>query len=162
MSAALFLGSGLVILFGAAAGRACGEYVMNRCRTAELAAEMLGSMLLMLEYEQPTVDEMLSRIAVPKGYAPEFIRCAANGRQAVLDCLSDNRDDMYEPDRRRLETLFTELGSADKAAEQLRLSAALEYFRVRAKTLLPKAESTGKLCRSLGLIGGILLVVILL
>ncbi|MCR5143223.1 MAG: stage III sporulation protein AB [Ruminococcus sp.] len=161
MSGMVLVGSGLVILFGAAAGRACGEYVMARCRAAEAAADMLESMLLMLCYEQPTVDEMLSRITPLTGNAPAFMRSACGGRQALLDSLREDCGEMYEPDRIRLETLVRELGSADKQSEQQRISSALEYFRGRSKALRPKAEVSSRLCRSLGIIGGIFLVVLL-
>ncbi len=161
MSAAEFLGSGLVIFFGAAAGRIYGERIMDSFRAVASAADMLERALLMLEYEQPTVEEMLSRLAVTSGYLPEFLRSAAYGRQAVLESLGENRDVMPEPDRQRLETLVRELGSADKQAEQQRISAALCYFRERVKILRPRAETGRKLSRSLGLLGGIFAVVLL-
>lgn len=156
------IGSGLVILFGAAAGRNAGKRLTDRCRDLELTAELLRRLLMLLEYEQPTVDEMLSRTALPEGRLPLFIKAARGGRSALLTELRENRDELSVTDRDRLEELFTDLGSSDKAGEQQRLSAAEQYFRTRAESLRPEAESRSRLYRSLGLLGGVFAAVMLI
>lgn len=161
MTALKLIGSGLVILFGAAAGRSLGDYLMDKYRTLEVVVDMLRRLLMILEYEQPTVDEMLSRVSVTDGFKPVFLLAAAAGREALISSLHENKDGMSDPDRTRLETLVRELGSADKTSEQQRLSAALTYFTERATALRPRAESNKKLSRSLGLLGGIFIVVLL-
>lgn len=134
---------------------------MDKFRALEAAAEMLRRLLLILEYEQPTVDEMLSRVSVTTGFSPRFLQSAGQGREALLISLSENSDGLSRPDVLRLEALVRELGSADKFAEQQRISAALVYFDERVKAARPAAESSCKLCRSLGLLGGIFAVVML-
>lgn len=161
MSRLKLIGCALIIISCAFGGRTYGEYILDKCRSLELTAEMLRRMLMILEYEQPTVDEMLGRITLPQKSVPGFVKAAAMGRNAVLNALKGEGGLADAADNARLVEIFSELGMSDAYGERQRLSAGEQYFDSRARELRPEAESRSRLSRSLGLLGGIFIVVLI-
>lgn len=162
MNYASLVGSLLVVIFGWSVGELVGAKSIKRCRDLEAAAEMLRRMLMSLEYQQPTVDEMLSQLNMSEDGFPQFVRAADGGRQAVLDELERGSDEISEGDRMRLRDIFLKLGSSGSDGERQRLAAGAEYFSDKAKRERPAAEQRAKLTRSLGVLGGIFAVILLI
>ena len=104
-----------------ACGGGIGAYLaaMYRQRTELLlrVSELLLQMSLMLDFESPTVDEMIRRLNDPIGDTPCFLRGQFT-RNGVISALKDNYDGFERCDLARLTALFRELGAADKPSEQ--------------------------------------------
>lgn len=162
MNFACLLGSILVVVFGWASGKIAGAKLIKRCRDLEFAAEMLRRLLMSLEYQQPTVDEMLRQLDFSGNDVPQFISAADGGRQSVIGELKKNSDGLAESDRTRLLEIFLKLGSSGSDGERQRLAAGAEYFFDKAKRERPAAEQRAKLYGSLGTLGGILAVLLLI
>lgn len=155
------LGSVMVILCGAAAGMAAANAERERFEALGRTAEMLLQFSIMIEYESPTVDEMLRRTNACCEELPKFMRTEPADRDHILKELELDPDGFAACDKDRLREYFMLLGSADKPSELERTAALRAYFIRRTDTLHDKSRDKIKLCRTLGVLGGIFAAVML-
>ena len=154
-------GTILMILCGAG----CGIYLSAayRGRTDILArtADMLLGLSIMLDYGDPTVEEMLSGLTDGYSALPCYMKKGAD-RDEIIAQLKSQPDGMSRADSDRLAEFFTLFGSADKLSEQKRLSSVRAYFLQRTEQERPANERRAELARKLGILGGIFAAVMIL
>lgn len=140
------------------------EYFRMRCQAVEAVCNMIEQLEMMLEFEAPTVSEMLRQIKRQSLRLPKFIFALSDGSdaQAAVESIRKMGDEYDECDRLRLEELFMQLGSADKECERQRLASAHAYFSQRLKQLRQETQRRCRLAKNLGLLGGAFLAVILI
>jgi hypothetical protein len=133
---------------------------------------MLAQMKLMMEYESPTLPQMIAALKsdshlsesmhdtqkMPKflSYVPETAE-----REEICTALAKNEDGFCNADLHKLKELFSRLGNSDRNCEQQRISAAAYYFEKRRETEQPLAEKRISLAKRLGVLGGIMAAVLM-
>ncbi|MGN0632666.1 MAG: stage III sporulation protein AB [Oscillospiraceae bacterium] len=153
----------LVVICGTAAGAYAADRYKKRFESLLLAQAVIEQLLIMLEYESPTVGEMIAGLKRSNIQLPVFIKELpenADAKDAVKSILK-NKDGYEKCDLDKISELFNNLGSADKCCELQRLKSAGAYFEGRAERSRPDTERKIKLSRYLGLLGGIFLAVLL-
>lgn len=158
------LGMLLIVFSGAAAGAAVGGEYRRRYQSLCAAADMIEQMQIMLEFESPTVSQMIEGVRKGSERAPLFILGLPDNADAARVCasLDENKDGFAECDLHKLKELFSRLGSADKICEQQRLASAMCYFESRRQAERAETEKREKLAGSLGILGGIFAAVLML
>ena len=155
----------LGVLLLTVCGGGIGAYVSSEYKRhtmiLEEVSEMLLRMTLLMDFESPTVDEIVRKLSDCRSDTPCFLK-NVSCREELLHALVDNDDGFAECDLAKLKVLFNELGSSDKPSELRRIGSARAYFERRAETERPKNEQKAKLASALGLMGGILTAVLLL
>ena len=151
----------LLIVCGGAAGAYLSAEYRRRTALLERVAELLLEMSMMMDFECPTVDVMMSRISGAGREVPRFMK-GARRREDVLSSLAENPDGFEGCDLSRLTALFSELGRADKQSELTRLDSARAYFARRADEVRTVNGQRSKLALSLGILGGIFAAVIMI
>lgn len=152
-----------MVLCGCASGMAAAkkyEDELSECRTAD---ETIRQLMIFMEYQAPTISQMLKLLKTSGMQIPEFIKSlpADSGRSEVLESLEKNGGCYCKAHREKLYELFSLLGSADKSCEMARLEAAHIYFLSQTEELSVRTRKQAKLARSIGALGGILLAVLL-
>ena len=137
----------LLAVSGAAAGSAAADEIKQQRLALQSVEDMLAQMMIMLEFEAPTVQIMLSELR--KGSAPEFIMHLPENAYPERICEAIKRcpDGLTEQDVQKLCTLFGKLGSADKLCEQQRIAGAAAYFAERRKKVRARVPQKRKSSR---------------
>lgn len=149
-------------------GAACGEIMATKYRDMlgllVTTSDMLLQLEIIMEYEAPAVSDMLREVKRIAVKVPVFLDSLPDGggADALLPLLRINCDGYEERDKCRLEEYFSQLGAADRLSELKRLDAVRAYFGMRIEEERPLAARRIKLARSLGLLGGIFVAVMLI
>lgn len=151
------IGAALIVFCGAAAGSAVSGEYKRRYEAICSAADMLEQMLLMLEFEAPTVSQLMNGVKNGAARPPEFVMRLADktDSQSICAALESSPGGLNERDIQKLKELFTRLGTADKTCERQRILSVLGYFNDRRETERGETEKKAKLARTLGVLGGI-------
>ena len=149
-----------MIICGAMLGLFAAQNSRRPLEALRNAEHMCDSLMIMLEFESPTVEEMIKRLCREMN-VPVFMRNVTDINELIKNTQSDP-DGFYEQDLQRICEFFSSLGSADRECELSRTAAAREYFSSRAEQVAPAVERTVRLYRSLGLLGGIFAAVMLI
>ena len=155
------IGCVMMILCGAGCGAYISSIYLGRTETLVRTADMLLTLSIRLEYEAPTVDEMIADVAEEYRRLPFLAENTAD-RDGILEALKNDSCGLEKADRERLAEFFMRFGSADRLSEQNRISAARAYFLQRIESERPENEKHAALSRRLGLLGGIFAAVMLL
>lgn len=158
------IGAALVIACGAETGLAKAREYRRRYSALCSVCDMLAQMRIMLEYESPTVSQMLGALKIESSNAPLFISELSENADSsdVCAAISKNHDGLDERDSAKLREFFSRLGSADKICEQQRISSAELYFENRRQAEQALTQKREKLARSLGILGGIFAAIIMM
>lgn len=152
----------MLVICGTLLGANAAENCKRPIKALSRAERLCAKLMIMLEYEAPTVEDMLKRL---KDSSSDGLIVFSRGyptREELLEAIEANEDGFYKADMRRLKELFISLGSADKDCELARTASAREYFLSREKETAPKAKHDERLYRSLGTLGGIFAAVMLM
>lgn len=158
------LGLMMLVCCGAVGGELMAAVYRDMLGLLVTTSDMLLQLEIIMDYEAPAVPDMLREIKRIAAKLPVFLDSFPDGGGAneLLSKLSMNEDGYAERDLHRLEEYFAQLGTADRLSELKRLEAVRAYFNSRIEEEKPLAAKRIKLARSLGLLGGIFVAVMLI
>ncbi len=154
-------GAILIIASSAGIGFSAAESEKKRYRTLCAVCDVLEHMSMQLEYEAPTVEELILQASDFGDNVPQFIKKCVSA-DGLTEIIAENPDGLDECDINKLTALFSQLGSSDKLCEQQRLASACAYFQMRCREEREPTAKRAKLYSSLGILGGIFAVVLLI
>lgn len=138
----------------------------RRLSELKLIRRMLCEFCIMLEYNCSTVLELIKSSAHNKELSRlEFLSCdknAADISSSVVKAVSQWQTDITSDEKDRLISVFEELGTTDLNGQLAMLSYNKEYFQRSIEELEKSKPMKARLYNSLGFLGGIFAVVMLM
>ncbi len=160
--------TGALLLLLAAAGIGCraAADLRNRVQYLRLLRQLLTAICTELRGNLPLIPDLLHTLAANPAYRSlHFLRCAAADAAQFPDCWQRALADDPAPDadtRRILETVGQTLGSTTLSGQLDTLHLCDERLQHLLHDAEQSAAQKGQLYRSLGILSGIFLVILII
>ncbi len=160
------LGGMMLLAAGTALGCLRAERYAAEVRRIRLLRALVSAMVTALRGTLPLVSELLRETAAMPQFQPlRFLQDAARHADCFPACWAEalSRDNtLTEPERAVMETVGQTLGSTALEGQVAALSLCAEQLAALSAEAEPAAKQKGTLCRSMGVLGSIFLVILLL
>lgn len=160
------LGGMLLLCAGTLLGCHAAERFSGSARQLRLLRAMVSAMISELRGTLPVIPELLRHIAAMQQFAPlRFLQDAAAHADDFPQCWQDAVAadcTLTEPARAVLDTVGQTLGSTTLDGQVAALTLCAERLAVLCDDAESQAKQKGTLCRSMGVLGSLMLVILLL
>ena len=159
-------GGMLLLAAGTMLGSRMAERYSGHAKRLRLQRQLISAMITELSGTLPVIPELLRHTAAMPQFAPlRFLQHAAENADAFPQCWQDALDadsSLAEQERAVLETVGQTLGSTTLEGQIAALTLCAERLAALCSDAETLAKEKGTLCRSMGILGTLMLVILLL